>query len=144
MDSENGDYEMGSFVENQASETEEEQSENEEEAMDSVVEEVESETVTPGSSENQDQSIKIEGQAKVAKEQSGEAGEQSLEEYTDSDIVIQHISLSSVENLRFLVKLEEKELIPAYEIQGNLNVSQRTALSNLIVKNMLKRDVKRV
>jgi DNA-directed RNA polymerase subunit L len=55
--------------------------------------------------------------------------------------VIRQISINSVEDLRFLVQLEEQTLISA--LQGVLDESQRVKLCYLIIKNVLKRDISR-
>jgi hypothetical protein len=67
-----------------------------------------------------------------------------LEVYANSDTVIHQMSLNTADELRFLINLEEKTLLPAYLRQGGLTEPQRMSLCYLMVKNVLKRDISRM
>jgi hypothetical protein len=57
--------------------------------------------------------------------------------------VIEQFQLNSVENLRFLIELEEKTIIPAYQKKNTLGKGQMKVLARLIMKNLLKSNVER-
>lgn len=65
----------------------------------------------------------------------------SNEFHENSSIIITNFKLTSKEDLLVLLELEEKTLIPKYNMNRNLmESSDRACLSRVIIKNLLKAD----
>lgn len=60
---------------------------------------------------------------------------------TSGIVLIESFQLKDVESLRFLLQLEEKTIIPAFRARNTFTPSERSALCQCIIKNILKEDV---
>lgn len=58
-------------------------------------------------------------------------------------ILIEKFQLNSAESLRFLINLEEKTIIPAYEKNKTFSAHERGTIARLLIKNVLKSNVDR-
>jgi hypothetical protein len=64
--------------------------------------------------------------------------------YDPGIILIEKFQLKSAESLRFLIELEEKTIIPAYEKNKTFSGHERGIIVRLIIKNVLKSNVDRL
>jgi hypothetical protein len=62
----------------------------------------------------------------------------------EGTILIKNFKLNTKENLRFLIDLEEKTLIPSYQKNQTFTPSERGTLARLIMKTVLKPKVDRL